>query len=52
VKTFVSLRKAAAPIALADLQALTKHFPSADYKLPLDPTYEPERSSATLCRRG
>lgn len=44
VKTFVSLRKAAPPIGLADLQAIIRHFPSADYQLPLDPSYEPERS--------
>ena len=44
VKTFVSLRKAAAPIPLADLQAIATHFPRADYDFPLDPSYEPERS--------
>lgn len=44
VKTFVSLRKAAPPIDLADLQAIIKHFPSTDYQFPLDPSYEPERS--------
>ena len=44
VKTFVSLRKAEPPIALADLQALTAHFPRASYNFPLDPSYEPERS--------
>jgi hypothetical protein len=44
VKTFVSLRKAAAPIALSDLQALATHFPQAAYDFPLDPAYEPERS--------
>lgn len=43
VKTFVSLRKAEPPIALADLQALTKHFPTADFNFPLDPSFEPER---------
>ncbi len=48
VKTFVSLRKAAAPIALADLQALATHFPRADYQFPLDPAYEPERSPEQL----
>lgn len=45
VKTFVSLRKAAAPIPLADLQALSTHFPRVDYDFPLDPSYEPERST-------
>lgn len=44
VKTFVSLRKAAPPIPLADLQVLAEHFPRADYDFPLDPAYEPERS--------
>ncbi|MCW2370320.1 caspase family protein [Sphingobium sp. B11D3D] len=45
VKTFVSLRKAAAPIPLADLQALATYFPRPDYDFPLDPAYEPERSA-------
>src|SRR5713101_7671000 len=31
VKTFVSLRKAASPIPLADLQAIAKHFPCAGF---------------------
>ncbi|XKM41994.1 caspase domain-containing protein [Rhizobium ruizarguesonis] len=44
VQTFVSLRKAAAPIPLADLQALATYFPDASYQFPLDPSYEPERS--------
>ena len=44
VKTFVSLRKAASPIPLTDLQALATHFPYADHDFPLDPSYEPERS--------
>lgn len=44
VKTFVSLRKATAPIPLADLQALATHFPSPGYDFPLDPAYEPERA--------
>jgi hypothetical protein len=44
VKRFVSLRKAHSPIALEQLQALTSHFPKADYEFPLDPSYEPERS--------
>jgi hypothetical protein len=44
VKTFVSLRKATPPIALTDLQALSKHFPTATYQFRLDPSFEPERS--------
>jgi hypothetical protein len=46
VKTFVSLRKAAPPIPLADLRALATHFPHAGYEFNLDPAYEPERSEA------
>ncbi len=44
VQTFVSLRKAASPIPLADLQALATYFPDPTYQLQLDPSYEPERS--------
>jgi hypothetical protein len=44
VKTFVSLRKAAPPIALTELQALSRHFPDPGFKFQLDPSYEPERS--------
>lgn len=46
VKTFVSLREAEPPISLADLQALTSHFPEPDHQHNLDPTYEPERCDA------
>lgn len=48
VKNFVSLRKADPPIALAELQALTTHFPAPDCDLSLDPSYEPERSRDQL----
>ena len=48
VKTFVSLRKAVPPIELADLQALTQLFTSADYQFPLDPSFEPERSQEQI----
>lgn len=44
VKSFVSLRKANPPIKLEDLQQLKTLFPDPDKALPLDPTYEPERS--------
>lgn len=44
VKTFVSLRKTEPPISLADLQALTRHFPTPGHDFQLDPSYEPERS--------
>jgi hypothetical protein len=42
------LRKANSPIDLADLQALTKYFPAPDRNLPLDPSFEPERSQDQL----
>jgi hypothetical protein len=45
VKRFVSLRRTEPPISLADLQALTKHFPTPDHDFRLDPSFEPERSS-------
>lgn len=48
VKTFVSLRKAEPPIVLADLQALTTHFPTPDFDFRLDPSFEPERSKEQL----
>jgi hypothetical protein len=44
VKKFVSLRETDAPIALADLQKLTKLFQLPTSQLALDPSYEPERS--------
>jgi hypothetical protein len=43
VESFVSLRKATPPIDLVQLQQLPHIFPSSDYELPLDPSYEPER---------
>jgi hypothetical protein len=48
VKTFVSLRKAEPPIPFEDLQSLTKLFPSPEYNFPLDPSFEPERSTDQL----
>jgi len=44
VQTFVSLKKADAPIPLTDLQQLATIFPTQDYVFPLDPAYEPERN--------
>ncbi|MCW0400881.1 hypothetical protein NB688_003347 [Xanthomonas sacchari] len=49
VKSFVSLRKAVAPIPLSDLQAIAIHFPSPSYQFPLDPSYEPERNEQQIC---
>lgn len=45
VKTFVSLRKATPPISLGELHRLVEIFPEPDYQLPLDPSYEPDRSA-------
>ena len=42
VKQFVSLRKTAAPISIADLRRLTELFPTPGFEYQLDPTYEPE----------
>ena len=44
VKSFVSLRKATPPIALAELLQLATHFPQPGYKFQLDPSFEKERS--------
>jgi len=44
VKTFVSLRQATPPIATSELQQIASIFPSPDYQLPLDASYEPARS--------
>ncbi len=48
VKTFVSLRKATPPISREILQSISKLFPQRNYKFPLDPAYEPERSEEQL----
>ncbi|EXG81177.1 caspase family protein [Cryptosporangium arvum] len=45
VDNFVPLRTVVPPISVADLQALTTHFLTPDYRFPLDPSYEPERST-------
>jgi len=44
VESFVSLRRAEAPVPLADLQILSTLFPRAGYDFELDPSYEPERT--------
>jgi len=48
VKRFVSLRKVPPPIALAELRRITEFFPSPGFELPLDPSFEPERSAADV----
>jgi hypothetical protein len=45
VKSFVSLRKANAPIPLASLLRLANIFPQPEYRFPLDPSFEPERNA-------
>jgi hypothetical protein len=44
VKRFVSLRETAAPVELEELRKLTALFTDPTLELPLDPSYEPERS--------
>lgn len=44
VKRFVSLRETDAPVDLEDLQKLPILFADPAVELPLDPSYEPERS--------
>jgi hypothetical protein len=44
VRTFVSLRRVQAPLALEELRRLAEFFPEAGYEYPLDPTYEPYRT--------
>lgn len=46
VKSFVSLRKVQAPIALGDLRRLLELFPRPGEDFKLDPTFEPERQVA------
>ncbi|MCA6122110.1 caspase family protein [Bradyrhizobium sp. WSM 1704] len=48
VKSFVSLRKAAPPIALQELLQLATLFPEPGFNFALDPSYEPERSQEQL----
>lgn len=44
VKMFVSLRRTEPPIQLAELHQLVSIFPRPEFRLNLDPSYEPERS--------
>ncbi len=48
VQSFVSLRRAVAPIAREELRQLATLFPTPGFEFPLDPTYEPERSADQL----
>ncbi len=42
VKSFVSLRRVAPPVSLADLQRITEFFPEPGAEFQLDPSFEPE----------
>jgi len=42
VKSFVSLRKVQAPVALQELRQLNEFFPKAGAEFKLDPSFEPE----------
>ena len=48
IKSFVSLRKNAPPISIAELRRITEFFstPYDEYKL--DPTYEPDKHEADI----
>jgi hypothetical protein len=46
VKKFVSLRQVQPPLPLADLQRISEFFPVPGFEFQLDPSYEPEHSSA------
>lgn len=52
VKSFVSLRSTEPPISVEALRALVEHFPSPEFQLPLDPSYEPERNAEQLADPG
>lgn len=45
VKSFVSLRKVAPPLNLADLRRIGDFFPTSYFEFQLDPSYEPERQT-------
>lgn len=48
VRRFISLRRAEPPIARDELKQLATHFTTPDYRLQLDPSFEPKRSSEEL----
>lgn len=48
IKTFVSLRKNAPPIAITELRRITEFFASPYEEFPLDPTYEPDKHEADI----
>jgi hypothetical protein len=46
VKRFVSLRKVDPLVPVEELRKIAEFFPTADYRFPLDPSFEPERQEA------
>jgi Caspase domain len=53
VKSFVSLRRAQAPLQLAELQRIVELFPSPGFQFRLDPSFEPEsgQSNPANCEK-
>jgi hypothetical protein len=45
VRKFVCLREVQPPVSLPELRRITEFFPSPGFEYPLDPSYEPVRSS-------
>ena len=48
ISSFVSLRKNAPPIPIAELRQITEIFTSQYDEYPLDPTYEPDKHEADV----
>jgi hypothetical protein len=48
VKRFISLRRVQPPIGLVELQRIAEFFPAPGFEFRLDPSFEPERSSADV----
>lgn len=48
INSFVSLRKNAPPIPIAELRRITEFFPTQYDEYPLDPTYEPDKHEADI----
>lgn len=48
IKTFVSLRRNAPPIAISDLRRITEFFNQPQDEFSLDPTYEPDKHEADI----
>lgn len=48
VQTFISLRNVSPLVEIDDLRKLTDFFISIDYRLPLDPSFEPDRNQEQI----